>query len=229
MAATSPILSAPRVGSRRQRPLVKAALLASGADTREQMARYLGRFKKLVEQIGQDMPPGGEVARAKYLFEWLWHGKPRRYQPGGCFRLTDVLEAQLAPRCTGVGNCLGLTVLYNSLAQRFGIRVAAVHLERSFHGIPHVLTLLQADGRQIDVENITPDGFDYSGHKGEMGREKWGGNQLVADIYLSRGNALFEARRWQEAIACYDAALELNLKYEKARLNRAIAVGQMVA
>lgn len=170
------------------------------------------------------MPAGDDAARACYLFDWLWQTKPQRYLPGGSFRLSEVLEVQLGARHGPAGNCLGLTVLYNCLAQHFGLSVRAVHMERAFHGAPHVFTLLRAGTESVDVENVLPNGFDYQGHRASIEREEWGDRELVADIYLSRGNELFEARRWSEAISCYSAALKLNPRYEKAELNRAMAV-----
>lgn len=136
--------------------LVEAALVASGAVTETDMKHYLSLFTKVERQIGQDMPREDEVTRARYLFRWLWQTKPRHYLPGGHFRLTKVLQAQLAHAPGPVGNCLGLTVLYDSLAQRLGLSVAAIHLERAFHGAPHVFSLLLARERPLDIENILP-------------------------------------------------------------------------
>ncbi|MBI4287797.1 MAG: tetratricopeptide repeat protein [Chloroflexi bacterium] len=208
-------------------PLVEAALRASGVGAREELAYYLAQFKTLVESLRQGLPLENEAVRARYLFDWLWRSKPQRYQPGGCFRVSDVLDAEVRGGRGPVGNCLGLTVLYNTLAQELGLRVAAAHMERAFHGVPHVFTLLQADGLQIDVENVVCNGFDYSGHKSCPDREVWGDDDLVADIYLSRGNALFESRHWREAAACYDEALRVNPSYEKAQINRLMAVTQL--
>lgn len=216
------------LGMRRLRPpLAAAALRASGVSFASGLERYLARFDELAWQIGRGLPSGEDAARARFLFDWLWQTKPRRYQPGGSFRLTEVLEAQLGAGHGPVGNCLGLTVLYNCLAQRFGLNECAVHVEHAFHGVPHVFTLLRAGTESVDVEHVLPNGFDYQGHRVGVEREEWGDRELLADIYLSRGNELLEARRWHEAITCYDAALRLNPTYEKAEINRAIAMGEM--
>ncbi|MFQ5827278.1 MAG: tetratricopeptide repeat protein, partial [Dehalococcoidia bacterium] len=157
----------------------------------------------------------------------LWRTKPQRYQPRGSFRLNEVLTAQLDQGRKGVGNCLGLTVLYNVLAQRLGLRVGAIHLEAAFDTGPHVFSLLYTAGSTIDIENIFPHSFDYRGHRENPAREEWKDRELVADIYLSRGNEYFEAGEWQGAIANYDSALEFNPRYEKANLNKMMALSQL--
>ena len=225
MATNSVTLTVSDAGE--QRPLEEAALIASGVKSQLEREHYLFLFRKLVSQITPQMPQGNEMSRAQYLSNCLWQAKPRQYLPGGYFRLNEVLEAQFRPGTGPVGNCLGLTVLYNSLARQFGLDVAAVHLEKAFHGVPHVFTLLRTDGGQVDIEHVSADGFNYSEHRDNPGREIWGDNELIADIYLSRGNILFEARKWLDAILCYNMALELNPKYEKAELNRAMAVSQV--
>jgi len=210
-----------------QRPLEEAALIASGVKTQLEREHYLSLFRKLVSQITAQMPKADEISRARFLFNWLWQVKPQRYLPGGYFLLNKVLEAQLRPVPGPVGNCLGLTILYNSLARQFGLKVATIHLEKAFHGVPHVFTSLFTGDKQVDIEHISADGFNQTEHLDNPERELWGDDELIADIYLSRGNALFEASKWLDAIVCYNMALELNPKYQKAELNRAMAVSQV--
>ena len=225
MATTS--VTSTTSGSRLQRPLEEAALIASGIKTQLEREHYLSLFRKLVSKITPQMPPEDEVSRARFLFNWLWQVKPQRYLPGGYFLLNKVLEAQLRLGAGPVGNCLGLTVLYNSLARQFGLKVETIHLEKAFHGVPHVFTSLSTEGKQVDIEHISADGFNHAGHQHNPERELWGDDELIADIYLSRGNVLFEASKWLDAIICYNMALELNPKYQKAELNRAMAVSQV--
>lgn len=59
-----------------------------------------------------------------------------------------------------VGNCLGLTLLYNCLLRKIGIQARALFLEYAFNKAPHVLILLPAEEREIEIENILPEGFD---------------------------------------------------------------------
>ncbi|MDO8635153.1 MAG: tetratricopeptide repeat protein [Dehalococcoidia bacterium] len=210
-----------------QRPLEEAALIASGVKTQLEREHYLSLFRKLVSQITAQMPKTDEISRARFLFNWLWQVKPQRYLPGGYFLLNKVLEAQIRPVPGPVGNCLGLTILYNSLARQFGLKVATIHLEKAFHGVPHVFTSLFTGDKHVDIEHISADGFNQTEHLDNPERELWGDDELIADIYLSRGNILFDARKWLDAIICYNMALEINPKYQKAGLNRAMAVSQV--
>ncbi|MBI5969072.1 MAG: tetratricopeptide repeat protein [Deltaproteobacteria bacterium] len=141
--------------------------------------------------------------------------------------MNEVIDAQLSQDSQGVGNCLGLTVLSNCLLQKVGMQAEALYLERAFGRGPHVLTLLQTKGSLIDIENISPDGFDYKGHLHNPSRSRWGDRELVADIYLSQGNEFFEKRKYSDALRNYDMAIHLNPQYEKAQINKAILIDKM--
>ncbi len=55
---------------------------------------------------------------------------------------------------------------------------------------------------------------------------EWGDKELVADIYLSQGNRWFEQGTLKLATSCYDKAIKLNPSYERASLNKGIALAQ---
>ncbi len=227
--------------------LVQGALLASGVKTGQEFNRYLAKVDRLCQRIADTLcellGKGSDWEKAKGIFDWLWRAKPHRYEYGGSFRLTQVLDAQLGEKGRGVeggesekvGNCLGLTILYNVLAQRFGLMVGAAHLEDAFGLGPHLFTVLYTGGRTIDIENIFPDGFDYRGHRvtlqrgvgGESKREEWGSRELIADIYHSVANEFFALGKWERAIENYDKAITLHPKYTRAYLNKGIALVQM--
>ena len=103
----------------------------------------------------------------------------------------------------------------------------ALYLERAFDQSPHLLTSLKIDKIRIDIENVLPEGFDYRGHSKEPSRTIWNDNELVADIYHSVGNELFTEGKFQEALGSYEKALELNPRYERAMLNRAILLDRI--
>jgi len=208
--------------------LAQGALIASGVSSKRVLAQYLARIDQLCLQIGAEATPchSDDLEKAKAIFNWLWQAKPRRYQYQGNFKLTDVLDAQLGEK-DEVGNCLGLTLLYNVLGQRFNLRVEAVQLEDAFGLGPHVFTVLHVLGRSIDIENVFPHGFDYCGHLGNPQRQEWGDRELIADIYHSIANSLFEQRELERAIESYDKAIRLNPKYTKARLNKGIALVEL--
>jgi tetratricopeptide (TPR) repeat protein len=208
--------------------LEKELLLASGIKDRDKLVEYRGRLHQLTKQfIRQMKPPHEPVEKARALFNWLWKEKPTRYEPHGQFRLSDAIDAQLHKDDRPVGNCLGLTLLYNCLLRRMGIRAEALYLENAFGTGPHVLTLLQTEASTIDIENILPDGFDYKGHLNNPSRTRWKDKQLVADIYHSLGNEFFEKGEFAKALKNYNMAIKLNPPYEKAHLNKAILMDKI--
>ncbi len=167
------------------------------------------------------------MARAKKLFNWLWIRKPSRYKARGSFRLGTVIDGQLKEHDQPVGNCLGLTLVYNCLLKRLEIEAEALHLENAFGIGPHVLTLLETKESLIDVENILPEGFDYKGHLSNPSRTRWGDKELVSDIYLSLGNESYGRGDFVEALKNYERAIEWNPHYEKACLNKAMLLDKV--
>lgn len=205
----------------------QAALVASGVDSRKKLDYYLDQLARLAEETALETPQGQELLRAQVLFQRLWQAKPHRYQAGGEFRLNRVINAQIDPKKDRVGNCLGLTLLYNVLGQKLGLKLGAVHLEEAFGLRPHVFSLLHAGGKTIDVENVLPQGFDYRGHGANQHRVEWTDKELVADIYLSQGNRWFDRDRLELAIRCYNKAIRLNPAYERAHLNKGMALARL--
>ena len=208
--------------------LAKEALIASGLKGEDRIRDYLGKLGSLSRQFS--LKRAGDfslLSRAKKLFDALWKDRANRYQPQGHFRLNDVIDAQLSKKRAEVGNCLGLTLLYNCLLKKIGVKAEALNLENAFGIGPHVLTVIRTGDLTIDVENILPEGFDYKGHKEDPSRLIWGDKKLVADIYQSRGTELFEKGELRQALRNYDMALKLNPRYEKAELNRAILLDRI--
>ena len=208
--------------------LEKEALLASGIRDEAQIAVYQGRLYSLHEQFNLGVSVSHDpLTRAKQIFDWLWAIKPSRYQLHGNYRLTEVIDSQMAKETRVVGNCLGLTLLYNCLLRRTGLEPEALYLENAFGVGPHVLTVLRRNDSIIDIENIFSEGFDYKSHRDEPMRTVWGYKELVADIYHSRGNESFEKGELSEALNNYKMAIDLNPEYEKARFNMIILLDKM--
>lgn len=207
--------------------LAWAGLIASGIKTKAELKYYLKRLDSLRKQISSEMKSENSIEKAKTIFDWLWRSKPKRYQRQGDFRLTQVIEAQLDAKVETVGNCLGLTLLYNVLCQRFGLKVKAVHLEEAFGWGPHVFSLLVTDSGKLDVENIFDNGFGYNGHLNNPRRQEWGDRELIADLYLSEGNSLFEQGNFVKALESYEKALKLYPKYVNAYRNKGLALVQL--
>ncbi len=204
-----------------------AGIIASGIKTGKRLKHYLKQLDYLCQQISSEIKSGNDIEEAKAIFDWLWSNKPKRYQRLGNFRLTQVIEAQLDEKEETVGSCLGLTLLYNVLCQRFGLKIKAVHLEEAFGWGPHVFSLLVSGSGTLDVENIFDNGFDYKRHINNPGRQEWGDRELIADLYLSDGNSLFEQGDFAEALGSYDKALKLNPKYLNAYRNKGLTLMQL--
>jgi tetratricopeptide (TPR) repeat protein len=208
--------------------LEREAFKASEIKEKNELAEYSSKLEDLLRQsLHQTIPASAPLTQAKALFLWLWKEKPARYEYHGCYRLNNVIDAQLSAESQAVGNCLGLTVLYNCLLRRMGIVAEAVYLENAFGMGPHVLTTVPMEGSLIDVENILRQGFDYQGHLDDRSRIRWKDRELVADIYHSAGNEFFSKGEFLKALENYDIALRLNPRYEKARLNKAILLDKM--
>jgi len=208
--------------------LEKESLLASGLKDNRRLVEYRGKLDQLTKQfIGQMKPSHELVEKARVLFDWLWERKPGRYKPQGHFRLNDVIDAELSKDSRTVGNCLGLTLLYNCLLRRAGINGGTLYLENAFGIGPHVLTVIQIEGSLIDIENSFSDGFDYKRHLDDPSRTRWGDKELVADIYHGLGNEFFGKGESAKALKNYNMAIKLNPQYEKAHLNKAILMDKI--
>ena len=208
--------------------LEKEALSASGIKDRNLMVSYLNKLRFLRKRFINQAPAGkNPLITAKELFKWLWKDRLTRYQSRGNFKLTKVIDSQLNTKAKSVGNCLGLTLLYNCLLRRMGIEAEALYIENAFGIGPHVLTFLQINDTAVDIENSLPDGFDYQGHLNHPNRTRWGNKELVSEVYNSLGNLLFEKGEWKTALINYDRALHIYGNYEKARLNKLILLDKM--
>jgi tetratricopeptide (TPR) repeat protein len=216
-----------RLFSTTQPDLAWGALIASGVKNSADLDNYLAELNTLHQQIAPEIPAGSKLKKAEALFDWLWAGKPNRYQYQGSFRLQDVLDAQLDPNVERVGNCLGLTVLYNVLAQNFGLDMKAVYLEEAHGRLSHVFSTFVRGNITTDIDNIFPFGFDFKDHLDNPERVLWGNSGLIADIYHSIGWALHEQGKLEGAILNYSKAIRLNPKYAKAYLNRGIALSML--
>lgn len=204
--------------------LARGALVASGARNQAELERYMSRMESLCQQLPSAVRAGGTASKARSLFDWLWTTKAGRNESGGSFRLTQVVDAQVDSSAAKVGNCLGLTLLYNVLAQRVGLDVQAVYLEAVAGRLSHVISMLVSGQKRIDIDNIFPDGFDTKDYLDSSLRVEWGDAELIADVYHSIGWELHEKGKLEDAVVNYSKAIWLNPKYVKAYLNRGIAL-----
>ena len=207
--------------------LAQGALIASGVSSDKALFLYLNKIDKLCDLIAASTPDyTDDFEKAKCIFDWLWSNTPHRYKQEGYYKLTDVIDAQYRSD-KEIGNCLGLTILYNVIAQTFGLPMKAVHLESAFGPRPHVCSLMALSGKTIDIENIFLNGFDYHAHRNSPTRQEWGDRELIADIYNSVGSELFVAGKMNRAIENFEVAIKLNPKYSKPWLNKGMALVEL--
>jgi tetratricopeptide (TPR) repeat protein len=207
--------------------LARGALVASGIASQRKLDRYVSKVEQLCKQLPSTAALPTDADRARALFDWLWATKPNRNQSGGKFRLTQVIDAQLDADALEVGNCLGLTLLYNILGVTLALNVRAVYLEAVSGRLSHVISCLKTGPVSVDIDNTFPHGFDLKDYLDNPYRTDWGHPELIADVYHSIGWELHENGELQAAIHNYTKAIWLNPSYEKAYLNRGIALSML--
>lgn len=201
--------------------------MASGIKSYDVLNNYLSRIDTLCQLSKCNLSNMDQIDKAKALFDWLWNTKPNRYEYGGKFKLTEVIDAQLDPFEDKIGNCLGLTLLYNILSGKLGVETKAVYLEEAFGRQSHVFSTMEIAGITIDIDHISPNGFNFEDHIGNPQRTLWQEAHLIADIYHSIAWGMHEHGDLMKAVHNYSKAIYLNPKYEKAHLNRGIALSML--
>jgi tetratricopeptide (TPR) repeat protein len=204
--------------------LEEGALIASGVREEHALKSYLEKLSRLIGQVRFLEEEKDEYSRGRRLFDWLWQDKPARYKSRGPFRLTEVIEAQLSETKSEVGNCLGLTLLFNILAKKSDLGVEAAYLEDVSGANPHVISVIKFRGKSIDVDHMSAMGYDSLPQVWAVKRVGWGDRELIADIYHSEANLLFYQGKYEEALENYDKSLRLNPHYDKAYINAAMVL-----
>ena len=205
--------------------LLTASLLASGVDQPEALHRYHRQVAALVDELRRSgAVAGSPIDEARAIFEFMH----RRILVAGyarnCTELADALEL-------GRFNCVSATVLFNCLAERFGLRVCG--LETPGHALSR---LILPDGR-LDVETTCPRWFELAHDprrqaelvERTLGAEPAGpprgpcrevcGPQLAAMIYYNRGVDRLAEQRFADALADNAKALRLDAASATARGN----------
>jgi tetratricopeptide (TPR) repeat protein len=206
--------------------LLAAALVASGVDRPETLRDWEARLDAMVDELRETFPAAGtpqEQARA--IFEFMH----RRILVAGysrnCTELAEALEQ-------GHFNCVSATVLFNCLAERFGLRICG--LETPGHALSR---LILPEGR-LDVETTCPRWFELAHdprRQAELVQRTLGtapagasprgpcrevcGPQLAAMIYYNRGVDRLAEQRFADALADNAKALRLDAASVTARGN----------
>ena len=206
--------------------LLSAALVASGVDRPETLRQWEGRLDALLAELGDAMPvTGTPQEQAQAIFEFMH----RRILVAGYSRNCTDLAAALEQ---GRFNCVSATVLFNCLAERYGLHVCG--LETPGHALSR---LILPDGR-LDVETTCPRWFQLMHdpqRQAELVERTLGaepaaaashkpcrevsGPQLAAMIYYNRGVDRLAEQRFADALADNAKALRLDGASVTARGN----------
>lgn len=196
--------------------LLAAALVASGVDDPQLLDSYLARFAALTDELRQR----GEVAgpprhQAQAVLEFLH----RRVLHGGyqidCTDLRIALDE-------GRFNCVSASVLFNCLAEQFGLEVQGLEIPG------HAMSRLVLPDGVLDVETTCPTWFRLlddpkkqnalvektlglqRGSTSPGQRRVVSGVELVATIYYNRGVDLLGQREFAQAVSTNAKALRLD-------------------
>jgi tetratricopeptide (TPR) repeat protein len=202
--------------------LERGLLIISGLKTEGEIRTYTQKLDRIyhgfIEKLTSKSPVSLATLReymtaslARSLFEHLWNTKPRRCD--GNFLLTDVIEAQLDPDVNRkVGSCVGLTALFTVLGLRESLDLTILVSDS------HMVNRLRVDDTLYHVDNTDPLGFDYD--LDEKDFLEYPSIMLLANVLNSRGMTQEMLEHFEQAIADYNKAIELNPKYGNAYNNR---------
>jgi len=204
--------------------LLDTALIAGGVDDVRTLRHYEARLAAFVKELRRS----GKVT-----------GSPRR-KAEAIFRFMHrrILHAGYGVDCTdlrialdqGRFNCISATVLYNCLADEFGLRVCGVEMPG------HATSRLSLRGGSIDVETTCPSWFrliddpkrqaaavkktvgTISAKARSQAREV-SPIEIAAMVYYNRGVDLLARDRFREAAVANAKALRLDPASSTARGN----------
>lgn len=126
--------------------MLQAFARVSGASTAAEVARVVALAERNIELVRPDVEAAaGEAAKGRALLEALHRQLLRHY----------ALE-QDSPAValeTGSFNCVSSAVVYDTFAHVLGLHTIAANR------VMHSYAMLVADGRRIEVQTTSPDGF----------------------------------------------------------------------
>jgi tetratricopeptide (TPR) repeat protein len=197
----------------------EAALIASGVVDSDRRKAYLAQLDGLEAAARKELPDSlPAAARGEKLLQFLHAGPMKKgYSTKQSF-LSVLLDS-------GQFNCVSATVLYNVMAKRLELdaRAALVTL--------HVYSVLEVDGKLIDVETTNRRGFQprdpqvlaelekTTGQKRGSNRTLVGELGLLAVVYANHGVDEAQAGRHYEAALAQFGALALDASNPTARQN----------
>ena len=202
--------------------LERSLLIVSGLNSEKEIEQYMQKLSRIHNGFITNLQWKSLATfsiqqqytlcdRAMHLFQYLWSTKPRRCN--GNFFLTDVIDAQLdSDTYCPVGSCIGLTSLYTVLGLREDLDLVILS-----NG-SHILNRLKAHGKNYDIENTDPLGFDYGG--ADRSFEECEVICLIAHVLNSRGVMFERKNNLEKAARDYEKAVMVNPWYANALNNR---------
>ena len=145
----------------KQIDIERALLIASGCETEEKVYEYKTKLNEIEKQFhgyASARNVQGEVETAKALHEFLWLGKIEEDYVRECSNLVDMIEVIMHSQTMGEGDCVGLSSLLGALGARQGLEFTVLY------NTIHVLSRLRVGEKVIDIETISPIGFDIPTH-----------------------------------------------------------------
>ena len=194
--------------------LAEAALLACGVRDDAQRRSYLARLDAIEADARRAVAGARSAAEAgRRLLAFLHRGPMAGGYVSGQADLSVLLD-------TGRFNCVSSCVLYNILAERIGLRVAAIEVPE------HVFSVVYDGRKWVDVETTNPKGFDRPLDRPslEAKRKKFVNSpktrtpfrygvddmRLIAIAYFCHGTRLGKEEHYDEAISAKLFALALD-------------------
>jgi tetratricopeptide (TPR) repeat protein len=191
--------------------LLEAGLIAGGVDRADELRRYGKRFDALAESLRRSGQVHGDVQeKARAVLAFLH----RSILTGGySLQASDVRQAFDGGRF----NCVTASLLFNSLAERFGLKVVGLELPG------HAMSRLVLPDETLDIETTSPRwpaGID----RPSSGRPRQPPRtvtevELVATIYYNRGVDLLAEKDFAAAVSANAKALRLDPRNATAKGN----------
>lgn len=187
---------------------VEACLIASGVTDPAKRKVYVAKLDGIAADARQAVE-GAKTPRdkAERLLKFLHEGPMKGGYQSKQTDLHTILD-------DGTFNCVSSAALFNVIAQRLGLEVAAVEVPQ------HVFSLVIDCGQRIDVETTSPRGVDPKGvktPKGQTPADRYKGKRrevgelgLAAVIAYNHGVGMIEEKRFHESILSSLRALSLD-------------------
>lgn len=188
--------------------LVEAALIASGAESAEELREARDRVEAILKKVEPQLADATGQEKAEAIFEALHEQLlTGKYQPA-CTSLRATFSR-------GDYNCVSSTILFCQLARSCGLQVESVTLP------DHVYCRVQTDTESFEVQTTCPTWFQRNpGPMKNTGTQRTLGDVgLVALVYYNQGVERLVADDFEVALSATEKAVQLDPQSNAARAN----------